>query len=78
MKKLFGNKKTEEQIIKIMTVTQIPCDIEYVAKNVHMAWGTARSILLSLVIKGKIKCQNTTKGWIFWVEGELGKEKKQP
>ena len=66
----FNDKDFEEQIIKLLQETPMPCAIEYVAQHFKIAWGTARAILLNLVIDGRVQTQKTTKSLIFWVEKE--------
>ena len=70
----FNNPKLEEKIIKLLEETKIPCAIDYVAKNVNIAWGTARAILLNLAVNGRIQTQKTTKSLIFWVEKEAAEK----
>jgi len=64
----FNDPKLEEQIIELLKKTEIPCSIDFVAHNVEIAWGTARAILLNLVILGKVQTQKTTKSFIFWID----------
>ena len=69
----FDNPELEEQIISLLKETEIPCSIDFVAHNMGIAWGTARAILLNLVIEGRVQSQKTTKSLIFWAkkDGEL-------
>jgi predicted ArsR family transcriptional regulator len=60
----------EKQIIELLETSSIPCSITYIAQHLHVAWATARTFLLNLVIKGKIKSQKTTSGQIFWINSE--------
>jgi predicted ArsR family transcriptional regulator len=64
----FNNTKTEEKIIDLLKETEIPCSIDFVAHNIGIAWGTARAILLNLVIDGRVQTQKTTKSLIFYLE----------
>lgn len=64
----FNDKKLENKIIVFLENTPIPASIDYVAQHFNLAWGTARAILLNLVIEGKIQSQKTTKSFIFWVD----------
>jgi len=71
----FNNPELEEQIIELLKKTEIPCSIDFVAHNVDIAWGTARAILLNLVVLGKIQTQKTTKSLIFWVDKNNGESR---
>jgi len=73
METKFNNKKVEDKIIELLKETSIPCSVDYVAQHFNIGWGTARAILLDLVIRGKVKTQKTTKSLIFWVEKETSK-----
>lgn len=64
----FNNKDLENQIVELLKETPIPASIDYVAQHFNLAWGTARAILLNLVIEGRIQSQKTTKSLIFWVK----------
>jgi len=64
----FNDKDLEKQIIELIKKTEIPCSIDFVAQHFNLAWGTARAILLNLVINGKIQTQKTTKSLIFWIK----------
>lgn len=64
----FNNSEVEQQLMELLEQTPIPCSVDYVAQHLGMAWGTARAILLDLVVRDKIKTQKTTKGLIFWIE----------
>jgi hypothetical protein len=66
----FNNKNLEIQIVNFLKETPIPASIDYVAQHFNLAWGTARAILLNLVIDGRVQTQKTTKSLIFWVEKE--------
>jgi len=70
----FNNSKLEKKIVDLLKETEIPCSVDFVAHNVGIAWGTARAILLNLVIDGRVQTQKTTKSLIFWVEKEAATE----
>jgi len=64
----FNDKDLESQIVKLLEETPIPASIDFVAQHFNLAWGTARAILLNLVIDGRVQTQKTTKSLIFWVK----------
>ena len=47
----------------------MPMDVENVRLQTGMKnWESTKSILLEMVIQGRIAGQKTTKGWIFWLD----------
>jgi hypothetical protein len=58
----------ELQTIKLLKIAGTSCSINYVAKQLGVAWVTARALLLTLVIEGKVQLQRTTHGPIFWID----------
>jgi hypothetical protein len=61
----FGNADIQNSIINLMRETGIPVDVEFVAQKLAIGWGTARAILLNLVVEGKVHMEKTTKSFIF-------------
>jgi len=55
------------QLLKLLERTPVPVSVEYVAHHLKVGWGTARAMLLELVVNGKVAGQKTTKSWIFWM-----------
>jgi hypothetical protein len=47
-----------------------PVSIDFVAFNLNLSWVTARALLFTLALEGKLKCMKTSKSWIFWLEKE--------
>ena len=64
----FNDKDLEIQVVKLLKEIPIPASIDFVAQHFNLAWGTARAILLNLVIDGRIQTQKTTKNLIFWAD----------
>ena len=64
----FNDKDLEIKIVKLLKEIPIPASIDFVAQHFNLAWGTARAILLNLVIDGRIQTQKTTKNLIFWAD----------
>ena len=58
----------EVQTIKLLKTSGTSCSINYIAKQLGVAWVTARALLLTLVIEGKVRLQKTTHGPIFWID----------
>jgi hypothetical protein len=50
-----------------------PVTIDYIAVELHVAWDTARALLLTLTLYGKIVGMKTMKSWVF-----MPKEKAAP
>jgi len=47
----------------------MPMDVENVRLQTGLKnWESTKSILLEMVIQGRIAGQKTTKGWIFWLD----------
>jgi hypothetical protein len=63
----FGNPNVETQVRKILEGHSEPVSIDLVAFHLKVGWGTARSILLNMALKGEIKFLKTSKGFIFWL-----------
>lgn len=52
-------------------------DVENVRlKSNIKSWVTSKSILLELLVEGKIQGQKTTKSWIFWNPKKANEEVK--
>ena len=56
-----------QTLLKLLEKTSMPFSIKYVARHLNVGWGTARAMLLELVVDGKVAGQKTTKSWIFWL-----------
>jgi len=70
------NSELQTQLLKLLKKTRIPVSIEYVARHLNVGWGTARAMLLELVVSGKVAGQKTTKSWIFWMPGSEDERKR--
>ncbi len=64
-KKKFENEEIEAAILTLMQKTPKCVTTEYVAQNVKVSWTTARAMLLSLSLRGKVFCIETTRGMVF-------------
>lgn len=51
---------------KYVEEAELPVSVGQVAKELDVAWATARGILLGLASEGKITAQKTGKSWIFY------------
>ena len=56
------------QLLSLLDKTRQAVSIDYVRYHLNIQWNTARALLLTLALEGKICSQKTTKSWIFWVE----------
>lgn len=56
-----------QNVIQTLKVSDMPLSIEAVKFRSKMSsWGTTRSILLELLVNGKIRGLKSSNGWIFW------------
>jgi len=61
----FDNEDVEAAVIELLKKTLMPVSTDYVAHHTGMGWGTARSVLLNMALKGEIQSEKTTKSLIF-------------
>jgi hypothetical protein len=66
----FGNPDVETQVRQILETHSKPVSIDLVAFHLKVGWGTARSILLNMSLKGQIRFLETSKGFVFWLPKE--------
>lgn len=59
--------------MKLVNEAMEPVTVDYIAVELHVAWDTARALLLTLTLYGKIVGMKTMKSWIF-----MPKEKAPP
>lgn len=64
MKKV-ERQKLETQTLELVNESSIPITADYIARQLSIAWGTARSLLLGLACQGKIEAIKTMKSWVF-------------
>jgi len=58
-----------EEIVEVLAGSNMPMDVENVRLQTGLKnWESTKSILLEMVIQGRIAGQKTTKGWIFWLD----------
>jgi len=56
------------KILNFLNETIGPVDVEKIRRNCGIAnWNTALKHCLQLLIQGKIKGEETSKGWLFWI-----------
>jgi hypothetical protein len=65
----MGDRNINHQkIVNVLSEAKMPMDVENVRLKTGLKnWESTKSILLELVIQGRILGQKTTKGWIFWL-----------
>ena len=68
--RLVGSPEVEAKALELIREAGMPVSIDYVARSLGVSWQTARTILLYLVIKGKLKMIDTTKGPVFILRKE--------
>jgi hypothetical protein len=66
---IMADRNTNHQkIVNVLSEAKMPMDVENVRLKTGLKnWESTKSILLELVIQGRILGQKTTKGWIFWL-----------
>jgi hypothetical protein len=69
----FGNTELQNNIVSLLKETDMPVSVDFVANRMSIGWGTARAILLSLSIQGRVKMEKTTKSLIFSLKREDSK-----
>ena len=57
--------QAEKSLIELLKKTDFPVSIRFVAKHLGVSWVTARGLLFSAALKGKVKAVKTSKSWIF-------------
>jgi hypothetical protein len=65
-----GNVEYEKKLVLLLKTVKNPVSIDFVAFNLNLSWVTARALLFTLALEGKLKCMKTSKSWIFWLEKE--------
>ena len=65
-----GNVEYEKKRVLLLKTVKNPVSIDFVAFNLNLSWVTARALLFTLALEGKLKCMKTSKSWIFWLEKE--------
>ena len=71
----------KQKIRNVLRGSVIPMDVENVRSKAGLRnWESTKSILLEMVLQGKISGQRTTKGWIFWINlpAALAQQIKHP
>ena len=58
-------EELEKQTLKLVNAAHLPVTVDYVATQCHVAWDTARALLLGLACQKKITATKTMKSWIF-------------
>jgi hypothetical protein len=61
----FEDPKIEKQILNLLHETAKPTTTDYVATNLKISWSTARMMLLSMALHGKIAILETTNSCVF-------------
>ena len=76
---MSGREMNHKRIVQVLADSQIPMDVENVKVQAGMKnWESTKSILLEMVLQGRISGQKTTKGWIFWVgEGSKARVRRR-
>ena len=61
----------KERILEFLNKSAAPVDVEKIRKSCNIAnWNTTLKHCLELLLKGNIKGQTTSKGWVFWIHQE--------
>lgn len=70
METKVGNQQIEQEVLKILADAKISVSTSFLAKKLNMGWGTARAVLLDMVIKGKVKMISTNITPLFYIDKE--------
>jgi hypothetical protein len=60
-----AEQELETRAISLLEQENMPLSIGYVAYHLKVTWQTARSLLLKMSLRGKIKALETSKGFMF-------------
>ena len=66
---LVDSPEIEAKALDSIKKAKMPVSIEYVSKETGLAWHQARGLLFRLAAERKIAMLNTTKSWVFFMEG---------
>ena len=68
----MGQRDSHQQkIVEVLADAKMPMDVENVRLQTGLKnWESTKSILLEMVLQGRIAGEKTTKGWIFWLDLE--------
>lgn len=69
--KKVGTTEFEQQLLDLLKRVKEPVSIDFVAYNLKLSWVTARALLFTMVLQGKIKSVKTSKSWVFWLTEAL-------
>lgn len=58
-------QKLETRALKLVNEIDIAVTVDYIARELSIAWDTARALLLGLACQGKIQAIKTMKSWVF-------------
>jgi hypothetical protein len=65
---MVDRNTSHQKVVNVLSEAKMPMDVENVRLKTGLKnWESTKSILLELVIQGRIFGQRTTKGWIFWL-----------
>jgi hypothetical protein len=61
----------KKRIIKCLAESKIPLCVENIRTACHIGnWNTALKHCLELLLENRIQGQDTSRGWIFWLDEE--------
>jgi len=62
-------REYRQRILQILSYAELPMDVNKVRTFANIAnWECTKSLLLELVVEGRIKGLHTSRGWVFWRE----------
>ena len=65
MQKKLDIQELEEQALGLVNESHIPVTTDYIARKLHVAWDTARALLLGMACQNRLRAVKTMKSWIF-------------
>lgn len=63
----------QEKTLEIVEKAEGPVDVKFVAKQLGVAWATARALLMNLLVERKVQGMKTRNGWIYATGDKLQK-----
>jgi hypothetical protein len=61
----FNTPENKKKVKDLLEKANQPISIDWLAYQLNVGWGTARAILLDMVLEGQIASLKTSKGLLF-------------
>ena len=67
---IVNNSDYEQRTIQLLQGLDKKCSPIVVAKELNIAWASARAILDRLVSESKVEREELTRGFVYWIKKE--------